>query len=370
MVCSRDPRRRKHIHVLVTGGAGYIGSVLIRRLAAEGLRATLVDRCFWGGTEAERAGARVVRDDVRTFDLRLLDDVDAVVHLAGLSNDPTAEYKPAANWQMNVDATKRLGDACAARGLRLIFGSSCSLYDGLDATTVWDEDAPVAPIGPYATSKHAAERHLLGLGGDWCPVVLRQATVYGWSPRLRLDLVVNTFVKDALVKGALFLHGGGWMWRPLVGVADLADVYLACLRAPARAVAGRVFNVVGGNYQIRHLAMLVAGSVQMLRPHLRVDLQEVPAPPRVRDYRVSGERLQAALGITFKQGMLEALDELLRELAGFSEAQFHDPRYYNIAWMTLLEQAAATVDPSFDVWAAPASPVEIGSISRRAAVGG
>ncbi|MDE3102319.1 MAG: SDR family oxidoreductase [Chloroflexota bacterium] len=337
----------------MTGGAGYIGSVLVRRLVAEGVRVTVVDRCFWGSTHVESPHVRIVRDDVRTFDLGLLRDADAVVHLAGLSNDPTAEYNPAANWQMNVEATKRLADACASRGLRLVFGSSCSLYDGLDPATVWDEDAPVRPIGPYAVSKRAAEEHLLSLGGGWCPVIFRQATVYGWSPRLRLDLVVNTFVKDALVKGSLFLHGGGWMWRPLVGVADLADVYLACIRASTEAVSGRIFNVVGGNYQIRHLAMLVSGSVQMLRPQMRVDLREVPAPARVRDYRVSGDRLRNALGVTFKQGMLEAIDELLRELAGFGEAQFHDPRYYNIAWMTLLEHAAGAVDPDLDPWALP-----------------
>lgn len=338
----------------MTGGAGYIGSVLIRRLSAEGFRTTVLDRCFWGAAEVERTGARLVRDDVRSFDLRVLDDVDGVVHLAGLSNDPTAEYNPVANWQMNVEATKRLADACAARGLRLVFGSSCSLYDGLEADQLWDETAPIAPIGPYATSKHAAERDMLERRDDWCPIVLRQATVYGWSPRLRLDLVVNTFVKDALVKGSLSLHGGGWMWRPLVGVADLADVYLACLRAPEALVARQVFNVVGGNYQIRHLAMLVAGSVQMLRPDLKVSLAEVPAPARVRNYRVSGKRLEDALGVTFKQGMLEAIDELLRELSGFSESQFHDPRYYNIAWMTLLEQAVASVDPAFDLWSTPA----------------
>lgn len=314
---------------------------------------TVLDRCFWGTAPVDGLGAlvRLVRGDVRTFDLGLLDDVDAVVHLAGLSNDPTAEYNPAANWQMNVDATSRLADACAERGLRFVFGSSCSLYDGLDVGTVWDEDAPIGPVGPYAMSKAAAERVILAERGDWSPVILRQATVYGWSPRLRLDLVVNTFVKDALVRGSLSLHGGGWMWRPLVGIADLVSVHLACLSAPAVAVAGRTFNVVGGNYQIRHLAMLVAGSVQMLRPDLKVELTEAAAPPRVRDYRVSGKRLESALGVTFHQGMLEAIDELLRELASFTEARFHDPRYYNIAWMTLLDEAIRAIDPSLDVWA-------------------
>jgi nucleoside-diphosphate-sugar epimerase len=325
---------------------------------------TVVDRCFWGTAPVDGIGplVRVVRDDVRTFDLGLLDGVDAVVHLAGLSNDPTAEYDPAANWQMNVDATARLVDACADRGLRFVFGSSCSLYDGLDVGTVWDEDAPIIPIGPYAISKAAAERAILARGGGWSPVVLRQATVYGWSPRLRLDLVVNTFVKDALVRGSLSLHGGGWMWRPLVGIADLVTVYMACLRAPAASVSGKILNVVGGNYQIRHLAMLVAGSVQMLRPDLKIELTETPAPSRVRDYRVSGKRLEGALGIEFHQGILEAIDELLRELGTFTDAQFHDPRYYNITWMTLLDEAARAVDPALDVWAPPSG---VGSAAPR-----
>jgi nucleoside-diphosphate-sugar epimerase len=345
------------MRVLVTGGAGYIGSVLTRRLVDEGHEVTVLDRCFWGVEPLNPLLDRIslVREDVRAFDLSLLDRSDAVIHLAGLSNDPTAEYNPRANWEMNVEATARLADASAARGLRFLFGSSCSLYDGLGAEAPADESAVVEARGPYARSKWAAERHVLSRSDDWCPVIVRQATVYGYSPRLRLDLVVNTFVRDAVVRGELFLHGGGWMWRPLIGLENLADVYAALLGVEPALVRGEVFNAVEENYQIRHLAMLVAGSVQMFRPGLRVALTEVPAPARVRNYRVFGKKLQSALGLSYRHTMLEAIETLVHHVGGFSESELHEPRYTNIRWMTLLEQAVAAVDPGIDFWAAPSA---------------
>ena len=127
------------------------------------------------------------------------------------------------------------------------------------------------PRGAYATSKKAAEEALLSLAGDgFQPAILRQGTVYGYSPRMRFDLVVNTFVKDALIKGALSLHGGGWMWRPLVDVTDVARAHIHCLEAPVDQVGGEIFNVFHDNYQIRELAMLVAGSAQMRKFHVEL----------------------------------------------------------------------------------------------------
>ena len=195
----------------------------------------------------------------------LLDGVDGVVHMAGLSNDPTAEYNPGANWEMNTVATKALAEACKRHGIqRLTFGSSCSIYDGLPTGTVYDETTDVRPRGAYATSKKAGEDELLALADDsFQPAILRQGTVYGYSPRMRFDLVVNTFVKDAISKGRLSLHGGGWMWRPLVDVTDVARAHIHCLEAPVEQVGGQIFNLMHDNYQIRELAMLVAGSAQM-----------------------------------------------------------------------------------------------------------
>src|SRR5262249_22995862 len=144
------------------------------------------------------------------------------------------------------------------------------------------------------------------------PVVLRQGTVYGFSPRMRYDLVVNTFVKDALLRGRLLLHGGGWMWRPLVDVTDVAEAHLACLEAPRELVHKQTFNVVHGNYQIRQLAMLVAGSVQLLAREVR--LEQAPLPAIVRDYRCGNLKLKQALGFEPKVSVLESIEAMLGQI--------------------------------------------------------
>jgi nucleoside-diphosphate-sugar epimerase len=209
--------------ILVTGGAGYIGCVLVPRLIEWGYRVRILDRLYFG--EDVLAGFRdavdLVVGDVRALPAGTLDGVAGVIHLAGLSNDPTAEFNPEANWQMNALATEHLGRMCVERGInRFVLASSCSLYDGL-LPGIHDETAAIEPRAAYAVSKHYAEEKLLELVDDGLvPVILRNGTVYGHSPRMRFDLVVNTFVKDALVSGRLSLHGGGWMWRPLVDVRD------------------------------------------------------------------------------------------------------------------------------------------------------
>src|SRR5450755_950964 len=274
--------------VLVAGGAGYIGCVLVPRLLARGYRVHVLDRLYFGEDplSAFRDQIELVVADVRDIPVTALDDIDGVINLAGLSNDPTAEYDPEANWQMNAIATEKLGAECLYRGIeRYVFASSCSLYDGLPPG-MHAEDAPVKPRAAYATSKRYGEERLLEFANQGlCPVILRNGTVYGWSPRLRFDLVVNTFVKDALLNGTLKLHGGGWMWRPLVDVRDCADAMIAAYEAPAEKVRGEIFNVVHSNYQIRELAMIVAGSVQLTGR--RVTLEEVPGLKLTRNYECS-----------------------------------------------------------------------------------
>ena len=175
--------------VLITGGGGYIGCVLTGRLLDRGYNVRILDRLYWGEQPLESFAGRIelLLGDVRDIPDEALDDVDGVIHLAGLSNDPTAEYDPEANWQMNAVATESLGRACVERGIeRVVFASSCSLYDGLPPGT-HDEGAAVRPSGAYATSKAYGEQALLGLIDDGlCPVILRNGTVYGFSPRTSL----------------------------------------------------------------------------------------------------------------------------------------------------------------------------------------
>lgn len=333
------------LRVLVTGGAGYIGCVLIARLLERGYRVRVLDRLYWGETPLASALDRIelISGDVRELPPGALDGVHGVIHLAGLSNDPTAEYDPDANWQMNAVATEALGRACVEAGVeRLVLASSCSLYDGMPPG-MHDETADIRPRGAYATSKRYAEERLIELVPQGlCPVILRNGTVFGHSPRMRFDLVVNTFVKDALLQERLLLHGGGWMWRPLVDVRDVSDAMVHTLEAPADSVCGEVFNVLHSNYQIRELAMLVAGSVQLLGRSVR--LEEVPAPTLTRDYECSNEKLARVLGFIPRHSVVEAVSDLLTRLDLEDRTMLTDPRHYNIRWLELLNEVKPRID--------------------------
>ena len=335
------------MHVLVTGGGGYIGLELCRQLLERGDSVRVLDRFFFGDgplralAEGSHGQLTYVAGDVRELDPGWLDGIDAVSHLAGLSNDPTAEYNPAANWQMNAVATERLAEACKARGIeRFVFGSSASLYDGI-GPGMFDEATAVVPRGAYSISKKYGEDALLRLTGiGFAPTILRQGTVYGWSARMRFDLVVNTFLKDAATVRKLYLHGGGWQWRPLVDVSDVARAHLAVLGAPIGDVGGEIFNVMEENYQVRQLAMLVAGSLSLKGRH--VTLEEAPLPALVRDYRMSNLKMTQRLGFTPAVTVLESIDTMLAKLPLDDVGWLANPRWYNIAWMSVLEEVHAS----------------------------
>lgn len=336
--------------ILVAGGAGYIGSILVPKLLDRGYRVRVLDRLLFGdeGLAAVREKLEFVVADVREIPGDALDGVDGVINLSGLSNDPTAEFNPEANWEMNAVATETLGQACVQRGIeRYVFASSCSLYDGMPPG-MHSEDAPIEPRAAYATSKRYGEEKLIELAAEGlCPVILRNGTVYGWSPRMRFDLVVNTFVKDALLSGALKLHGGGWMWRPLVDVCDCADAMIAAYEAPAEKVKAEIFNVVHSNYQIRELAMIVAGSVQLAGRSVR--LEEVPAPPLMRNYECANAKLSTTLNFIPRRSVLEAVSEMLPRIEGNDLAALTDPRCYNIRWLEMLYEVKPLLDAFSEV---------------------
>ncbi|MBK6560807.1 NAD(P)-dependent oxidoreductase [Candidatus Amarobacter glycogenicus] len=344
------------MRILVTGGAGYIGSVLVPKLLERGHEVRVVDRMFWGLPHyAHLPGVELVNADVRRLPEGVFEGIDAVDHLAGFSNDPTAEFSPEANWQMNAVATDSIAELCRAAGVkRLVFGSSCSLYDGAAGSEeLLDEAAAIAPLGAYATSKHYSEEALLRRSSsDFEPVILRQATVFGLSARMRLDLVVNAFVKDALVRQRLILHGGGRMWRPLIAVNDLAAAHAACLEAPSELVAGETFNAVGSNYQVRELAEVVANAlIKLGKP---VALEDGPLPKIVRNYRCSGEKLRKRLDLKLETTPAIAVNELVAQYGKTPIEQLGHPRYYNIAWMELLEQ----VRPAYQAMQNIFEPIE------------
>ena len=332
--------------ILVTGGAGYIGCVAVRQLLDKGEAVRVFDKLYFGeeGLAEVRDKIELIQGDIRTFDPAVLDGCDAVLHLAGLSNDPTAEFNPKANEEINTAGTEVVARACKAKGIRrFINASTCSIYDlGFYAPDfLRDEDSEVKPRAAYAVSNYEAERSLLELADDrFCPVILRQGTVYGWSPRMRYDLVVNTFVRDALAKGMLTVHCGGEMWRPLVDVTDLARVYIACVEAPDDRVHGKTFNVVGKNYRILELAHWVR---EALKGAKKVEIEVDYTTYKTRSYRVSGERIQSVLGVKPLVGVKEAVEHMIRQIDEHHQMDLYNPRYYNIEWMTLLSDMEQTL---------------------------
>lgn len=335
------------MRVLVTGGGGYIGAVLVRRLLQHGHAVRVLDRLFWGSAPLQevRDQIEVVHADIREPEDVWMAGIEGVIHLAGLSNDPTADFDPEANWQMNALATRDLAHLARQHGVqRFVFGSSCSLYDGLPDGSIYDEEAPIKPRGPYAESKRYAEEALLQMSGaDFSPVILRQGTVYGHSPRMRFDLVVNTFVRDALVRGRFLLHGGGWMHRPLVDVVDAADAQIACLEAPEARVAGQIFNVVQDNYQIRQLAELAAEAVAQLGR--KVEIANAPEPPLVRNYSCANQKLFETIGFKPARTVQDSVIDMVKIYGQLDAAAFGNPRYYNLEWMVLLNEMHSSLRP-------------------------
>jgi nucleoside-diphosphate-sugar epimerase len=332
--------------ILVTGGAGYIGCIAVRQLLDKGEAVRVYDKLYFGdeGLAEVRDKIELVQGDIRSFDPAVLDGCDAVLHLAGLSNDPTAEFNPKANEEINTHGTEVVATACKAAGIkRFINASTCSIYDlGFYAPDfLRDEESEVKPRAAYAVSNYEAERILLAMADDrFCPVILRQGTVYGWSPRMRYDLVVNTFMRDAIGKGSLTVHAGGEMWRPLVDVTDLCRVYIACVEAPDEKVHGKIFNVVGKNYRILELAHWVR---EALKPVKKVEIEVDYTTYKTRSYRVSGERIQSVLGVKPLVGVKESVEQMLRQVDEYKQMDLYNPRYYNIEWMTLLSDMESTL---------------------------
>ncbi|MBI4718390.1 MAG: SDR family oxidoreductase [Planctomycetes bacterium] len=325
------------MNILVTGGAGYIGCRLVPALLDAGHKVRVVDKLVFGadGLAALKDRFDLVAADVRTVGGEVLSGMDAVVHLAGLSNDPTAEFNPAANKAMNTDATIRLGKLAKEHGVRrFVFASSCSIYYTLSPDNeLRHEEYPVNPEAPYSWSKRQAELGLLALAdASFCPVMLRKGTVYGQSPRMRYDLVVNTFTRDAYAKRRLTLHAGGRMWRPMLHIDDAVAAYLIALQAAEKNVHGQIFNVLSDNYQVRQLAHEVRRTLEGDKGiRLDIDLQQVGVS---RSYRVDGGKMREALGFAPRHSINNSVDEMWDALE--SGVDIENPIYYNIRWLELL----------------------------------
>jgi nucleoside-diphosphate-sugar epimerase len=256
------------MRVLVTGHGGYVGAVTTEVLAGLGHDVSGLDTGFYAGCDLGGGDVRRLAEssrDLRDVGPADVEGFDAVVHLAGLSNDPLGDLDAGLTHRINVEGSLLLAEACRSAGVeRFVFASSCSMYGAAGGDAPLDESAPLAPLTTYAESKVEVERGLLALAGeDFSPVLMRNATVHGVSPRLRLDLVLNNLVAWAHTTGKVRILSDGTPWRPLVHVRDVAAATGALLAAPRELVHAEAFNVGrdGENHRVSELAEIVRETV-------------------------------------------------------------------------------------------------------------
>lgn len=278
--------------VLVTGAGGYIGTALVPMLIERGWQVRALDRFFFGRELLEeRDGLEIIQDDCRRMRPELLAECDAVIDLVAISNDPSADRFADATWQINYEARVRTARMAREVGVgRYVLPSSCSVYGAQSPDVIADEDSPTNALTTYARANEQAEQEVLPLAGDdFTVVVLRQATVYGYSPRMRFDLAINGMTYGAWKNGRLPLMRDGTQWRPMIHVLDAVRAQCLALEASAATVNGRVFNIGSDSnvYQIQPLGEIVAAEVPR-----EVTIEWYGDPDR-RSYRVAFERARA-----------------------------------------------------------------------------
>ncbi|WP_112277227.1 NAD-dependent epimerase/dehydratase family protein [Lentzea terrae] len=339
------------MRVLLTGHQGYLGTVMAPVLAGAGhevigLDSGLFADCVLGTVPIDPRGHAV---DLRDVTDDVLSGVDAVVHLAALSNDPMGSLAPELTYDINHHASVSLAKQAKDAGVRrFLYASTCSVYGASGGDDLVNEDAPLRPVTPYAVSKVRVEDDLVALADDhFTPVSLRNATAFGFSPRLRADIVLNNLVGRAHLTGEVRVLSDGTPWRPLVHALDIADAFLQVLEAPREAVHAKAFNV--GTEQNNLTVADIAHEVVEAVPGSKLVITgENGADPR--SYRVDFSRIRAALPDyvarwTVKAGALELIEAYQR--FGLTETDFAH-RYTRLAWLSDRKQTGE-IDSSLRV---------------------
>lgn len=310
------------MRILVAGGAGYVGSALIPKLLERGYDVDVVD-LFWFGNSLP-ADVRIIHRDL--FDLRAadLEGCDQVIFLAGLSNDPMAEFSPSKNFIFNGAAPAFLCYiAKQARVRRYIYASSCSVY-GYTENELFDEDRPVASAYPYGISKLQGERAVMQLiDADFSVIALRKGTISGFSPRMRFDLIVNTMFKCAMKDGLIHVNNPA-TWRPVLSIEDATMAYIRAVEAD-QSLSG-IFNIASGNHTVGEVADLVKATIHEETGHSTT--LEIDHIKDIRNYKVAIERAKNVLGFHPQHNIKSIVRNLIANMSKCND--WDNPNYYNI----------------------------------------
>lgn len=322
--------------ILVTGGAGYVGSVLVRALLKKGYQVRVLDKLIFTGQSLEEVKDRIelIQGDVCTAGPEIMEGIDAVIHLAGFSTEPVSQYNPRYTDLLNHLATERMANFAKKKGIkRFIFSSSCSIYftyDTLPNPSLSRETDSLNPISSYSLSKRAAEQALLELADDnFQPVIFRKGTIYGLSPRMRFDLIVNAFTKDAFSRRHLTVDAGGQVWRPLVDIQDAVAAYIKALELPLEKIGGKIFNISNDNWNAGELAKHVQ---QIVKEKKGIDVEIEVRPVNItRNYKADNSLFKK----TFQFVPIRSLEEAIWEIWDYLESNpqaVNDPIHYNDKW--------------------------------------
>jgi nucleoside-diphosphate-sugar epimerase len=322
--------------ILITGSNGFIGSVMAPWLRSQGYDVVGLDTGYFSACTlvSDHAEVPTIRKDLREVTARDLDGFDAVIHLAALSNDPIGNLNEAWTQEINGQGTIRLAELAKQAGVpRFIFSSSCIMY-GMSEAAVVDETAPLAPQTEYARSKVDAETALSRLADDsFSPTFCRNGTVYGLSPRMRFDTVLNNLMGNAFTTGCVVIYSDGTPWRPVVHVQDVARAFQAVLEAPLDLVHNEAFNTGSDelNHQIRDLGQIVAETV------LGCELVMEPQPGADRrTYKADFAKFKRAFPrFDFRWTARKGADELYASFQriGLTHGEFTDKRFTRLGWL-------------------------------------